>query len=200
MVELLPSPEVQQMNTLPFDSSTTKQAAVSRSKPATEKQQTLAPKTEPVDPSTSPTKEKGNKEIITTRSIQQGNSKAEQKLSSRHDTKAEAVQISSMGQPRQVGYWHRNYSEKIRQLIEKNQQYPIMAMRSRQQGTVMVSFILNPNGDLIDCHISRSCGHRLLDRAALRAVQSIDRYPPFPESLGREQTTFVIPVTFRLNK
>lgn len=94
---------------------------------------------------------------------------------------------------------YQAYSEMLRQTIERNQRYPVMSIRSRQQGTVMISFTLRNDGELVECRVSRSCGYQLLDRAALRAVQSTERYPPFPESFTSKQTEFVVPVTFMID-
>ncbi|PLY00156.1 MAG: hypothetical protein C0623_07775 [Desulfuromonas sp.] len=97
-----------------------------------------------------------------------------------------------------TGDWQAEYARKLRELIEENQRYPVMASRNRLQGTVMVGFILNRSGNLLECHITQSCQHKILDRAALRAVKSVKSFPPFPDSVGWEQAGFVVPVTFRI--
>lgn len=98
------------------------------------------------------------------------------------------------------GSWHAEYAGKLREMIKENQRYPIMAVRNRLQGTVMVGFILNRTGELIECHITEPCRHEILDRAALRAVKSVRKFPPFPESVSWEQAGFVVPVTFQLEQ
>lgn len=99
-----------------------------------------------------------------------------------------------------AGEWHKEYSETLRDTIEKKQRYPIMAMRSHQEGTVEVSFLLERSGLLLECHITRSCGHSLLDRAALAAVKEVGRFPPFPDEIKLGKAAFVIPITFRLGR
>lgn len=99
-----------------------------------------------------------------------------------------------------VENWKKVYSDKLRAVIEQNQHYPVMALRRKQQGTVMVGFNLDRGGRLTECHIVESCGHKLLDRAALRAVETVDRFPPFPAEFNAPQADFVIPVTFALRK
>lgn len=114
--------------------------------------------------------------------------------STRTDTSQQFSALSS------AGGWHKEYSETLRETIEKQQRYPIMAMRSRQEGTVEVSFLLERSGFLLECRITRSCGHSLLDRAALAAVEEVGRFPPFPAEIKLDQATFIIPITFRLDR
>jgi len=139
-----------------------------------EKQRPLpAPKDEPAQ------KEKAVSAIPLTRNRNIGNISAENRIEG-------------------VGNWHTEYASKLRDIIRNNQRYPIMAVRNRLQGTVMVGFILNRTGKLLECHITQSCGHNLLDRAALRAVKSVSQFPPFPDSINWDQAGFIVPVTFRL--
>ena len=97
-----------------------------------------------------------------------------------------------------TGDWQTEYSKKLRDIIKENQRYPVMAMRNHLQGTVMVGFILHRSGKLLECHVTQSCGHQILDRAALRAVSIGEPYPSFPEDLGLSQAGFIIPVTFSI--
>jgi protein TonB len=101
---------------------------------------------------------------------------------------------------RPVETWKKIYSEELRGIIEQNQRYPVMALRKQQQGTVMVSFNLDRTGRLLECHIAESCGHKLLDRAALRAVRTVASFPPFPTEFNVPQANFIIPVTFAFRK
>jgi len=98
------------------------------------------------------------------------------------------------------GAWHKEYSATLREEIEKQQRYPIMAMRGRQEGTVEVAFLLERSGRLLACHITRPCGHSILDRAALAAVKEVGRFPPFPDEINLDQATFVIPISFQMER
>ncbi|MDB5712703.1 MAG: hypothetical protein JWO15_100 [Sphingomonadales bacterium] len=49
--------------------------------------------------------------------------------------------------------------------------YPLDARRSKEQGVVVLSVILSPDGRVSDISVSSSSGHESLDRAALRAVR-----------------------------
>lgn len=103
-------------------------------------------------------------------------------------------------QAAEFGRWQAEYAKKLRDIIREKQRYPIMAMRNRHQGTVMVGFILSRAGKLIECHITQPCKHKILNRAALRAVESVKKFPPFPNSVPWDQAGFVVPVTFSLKQ
>jgi len=122
-------------------------------------------------------------------------------LSLKSDTSSPRADIGSLS-PRfaSPGAWHKEYSATLREEIEKQQRYPIMAMRGRQEGTVEVAFLLERSGRLLACHISRSCRHSILDRAALAAVKEVGRFPPFPDEINLDQATFVIPISFQMER
>jgi protein TonB len=91
----------------------------------------------------------------------------------------------------------RDYQRQIRELIERYKRYPLTARKGQQQGRVTVGFSLGSGGSLIDAEVIRSSGHRLLDRAALKAVRAVVRYPALPPSL-QDGTRFEIDITFAL--
>lgn len=78
-------------------------------------------------------------------------------------------------------------------------EYPELAKQMRQEGLVMLSVDVNREGDPVDVAIIQSCGYRLLDQAALRAV----RHWKFqPGSMGgiTVDSTVTVPIRFRLEK
>lgn len=49
--------------------------------------------------------------------------------------------------------------------------YPMESRRGKEQGTVVLTVVLNTNGTVADVRIAQSSGHQRLDRAALEAVR-----------------------------
>jgi len=90
------------------------------------------------------------------------------------------------------------YLAQIRGLIERRKEYPVPARKTGQEGTTMVSFILGKNGELKEARIAVSSGRTLLDRAALRAVENVGRFPPFPVDTWGDSRTFQAPISFRI--
>lgn len=66
----------------------------------------------------------------------------------------------------------------------------------RFQGTVLLSFRLSENGELLDPGIARSSGASSLDGAALQALTEAAPFPPPPGGLGPERLRFTIPFAF----
>ena len=91
-----------------------------------------------------------------------------------------------------------DYLTLLRERIERHKKYPLLARKSRRQGIVVVEFELTTGGELKSCLIRESCGHRLLDRAALQAVKSAAPFPEIPHQLKTVVSNFVVPVRFVL--
>lgn len=89
------------------------------------------------------------------------------------------------------------YQQQLNELIERNKKYPLIARKGRQQGRVVVEFSLHKTGELGSVQVIQSSGHRLLDRAAFQAVNSVKKFPALPEVLP-EDTQFRISINFSL--
>jgi periplasmic protein TonB len=75
--------------------------------------------------------------------------------------------------------------------------YPIKARARKQQGTVMLRVRLSAKGSVEQITIHASSGHRLLDDAALRAVQQWS-FTPAIRADQSVASSIIVPVTFRL--
>lgn len=78
--------------------------------------------------------------------------------------------------------------------IEKRKDYPYIARRRGQEGTVTVAVRLTAAGQLAGAHVTRSSGVAALDEAALALVR---RVCPFPHQAGRA-IAMNIPITYQL--
>lgn len=87
----------------------------------------------------------------------------------------------------------------LRDRIERYKKYPLMARKGRQQGSVLVQFELAADGALRKCFVKESCGYRLLDRAALRAVKAASPFPSVPAEIKLAESKFIVPVRFVLS-
>jgi protein TonB len=50
--------------------------------------------------------------------------------------------------------------------------YPRIARRKGYEGTVVLEVLVNPEGKVADCRIIRSCGHSVLDKAAMKSIRN----------------------------
>lgn len=90
------------------------------------------------------------------------------------------------------------YLQKVSILIDRQKNYPLMARKSRQQGTTLMAFTLTRDGLLNSCQVKQSSGYRLLDRAAEKAVRKVRLFPPPPVFLD-EQSIFQVAIGFQLD-
>lgn len=76
--------------------------------------------------------------------------------------------------------------------------YPQLATRAGVEGTVVIQFVVDERGNVVDPVILRSA-NELLTEAALKAVVE-SRFVPGQQSGRPVKVRFAMPVTFRLNK
>lgn len=91
------------------------------------------------------------------------------------------------------------YMQLCRNLIERHKEYPVLARKGRIEGTVVIKSTLARDGSLQKCGITRSSGSCLLDNAALRAVRTVEHFPPVPPELQGDDLVFELPVSFQLS-
>jgi protein TonB len=86
----------------------------------------------------------------------------------------------------------RAYLGKLRRTLEQSKVNP----RSRQTGTVMISFRVDPSGQLISRRVKKSSGSKLLDDAAMAALDRAAPFPPMPENVAQGPLEVQVPFKF----
>jgi len=82
----------------------------------------------------------------------------------------------------------------ISNIVQRHINYPPIARRMGWEGKVLVSFVLEPNGDIRDLKVLKSCGYEVLDKEALDAIRrSYKDFPKPPVSV-----VVKLPINFRL--
>ena len=76
-------------------------------------------------------------------------------------------------------------------------EYPLLARRKHWEGVVWLLVDVSPEGSVDDLQIEETCGHRLLDRAAVRSVKRW-RFSPATRGGLPVSSQVRIPVRFRL--
>ncbi len=61
--------------------------------------------------------------------------------------------------------------------------YPLTAREDLIQGSLLIVFRLDSDGNLIDSNIERPSGHEILDTYALEAIRAAHPFPPFTEDI-----------------
>lgn len=92
----------------------------------------------------------------------------------------------------------KEYTARVRELIDRQKEYPLMARRSGSEGTVYIKFVLARDGSLKQAEVSRSSGRSILDKAAMNAINSVRRFPAVPASMEGSELNFELPLVFKL--
>ncbi len=80
--------------------------------------------------------------------------------------------------------------------FNKNKFYPKMAKRRKLEGVVTVSFTLCKDGTIKNIFLNNSCGHKILDKAALKVVKSVDIYKAIPDAVSLTALNLNIPIKY----
>ena len=92
---------------------------------------------------------------------------------------------------------YQSYYGVIRNILDSNKKYPLLALQRRQEGTPIVEFTILKNGEITNFRLVSS-GHRLLDREAKKIVLKSAPFPPIPSSIGKNRINLRIPINFNL--
>jgi len=91
-----------------------------------------------------------------------------------------------------------SYRAQIAALIDRNKEYPLFSRKAGQQGTCSVRCTMMCDGTVKRVELLKSSGYDSLDKAGLRAVNSVGKFPPPPHDGGCTEVSFEGPITFRL--
>lgn len=86
----------------------------------------------------------------------------------------------------------RAYLGKLRRTLEQNKINP----RSRQNGTVLIIFKVDASGQLVSRKVKKSSGSKLLDDAAIAALDRAAPFPPMPENVAQGPLEVQVPFKF----
>jgi len=92
----------------------------------------------------------------------------------------------------------KHYLAALAARINRSKFYPRASRRLGEEGMVVVSFVIQRNGELTDLSIVESSGHRRLDEAALKTLQRVSPFEKIPEAIDREQWPISVPIAFSL--
>jgi len=91
-----------------------------------------------------------------------------------------------------------DYMARLRAWLEQHKRYPRRARLRRQQGTTMLSFVVDRTGTVVEYSIRESSGYRLLDEEAVAMIERAQPLPAFPEDMSQRRLQLVVPVQFFL--
>lgn len=91
-----------------------------------------------------------------------------------------------------------DYLDRLRRHLAKYKHYPPEAVKRKEEGTVLLSFVLARDGTVLEAAVERSSGFPLIDQAALDMVRNASPVPPLPASFAGDRAHIVMPAGFRI--
>lgn len=85
----------------------------------------------------------------------------------------------------------------LMQFLGKNIKYPTIAQENGTQGRVIVQFVVNRDGTIVDPRVVKSVDP-YLDKEALRVINSMPKWKPGMQRGKAVRVKFTVPVMFRL--
>lgn len=87
--------------------------------------------------------------------------------------------------------------DSLRAYLEKNIVYPKEALQKKIQGQVLITFVVQPDGQLSEISVLRGADLPL-DKEAMRVIRSMPRWVPGKEKGIAVAKSVTIPITFKL--
>ena len=85
----------------------------------------------------------------------------------------------------------------LMKFLRNNVKYPAEAQKKKIEGRVIVTFVVNKKGHIIDPTVERSA-HPLLDAEALRVIKRMPKWTPGRMNGESVNVKFRLPITFKL--
>ena len=91
------------------------------------------------------------------------------------------------------------YNQRLYRHLVRHNRYPDAARAQRQEGTVMLYFVVEPDGRVADWEIRESSGHAVLDDAVRQMLEEAQPLPAMPDTLDLDRLALTVPIRFQLN-
>jgi protein TonB len=89
-----------------------------------------------------------------------------------------------------------DYFARLLAWLERHKRYPFKARSKRREGTALVWFQMDRNGQVRGCRLEGTSGSEMLDEAAVAMVERASPMPPFPKEMTDQSLELVVPVEF----
>ena len=87
--------------------------------------------------------------------------------------------------------------DKLMEYLSKNIKYPSIAQQNNIQGRVIVEFVVNKDGSIVEPKVMRSVDTSL-DNEAMRVIKSMPKWNPGKQRGKAVRVRYTVPVLFRL--
>lgn len=108
-----------------------------------------------------------------------------------------AAPISASGQQQQMDAQLR-WQNLLLAYLERRKRYPNQAQMRRQEGSPMVTFVMDRQGKILSAELVVGSGFAALDTEAVALIWRASPLPPPPEEVRGESITMTLPIHFFL--
>jgi protein TonB len=92
------------------------------------------------------------------------------------------------------------YLAEVRAAIDRHKRYPSAARRAGITGSVVLQFVILPDGRVIEPSVAETNGHSAFGAAALDSLRRASPMPPFPEEIARDRLMVRVPISYKLTE
>ncbi len=96
----------------------------------------------------------------------------------------------------------KNYESILITWLNKHKKYPNVARRRGHEGTVILKFEMDAEGNLLFYQIQKASRHDSLNKAVIKMIKQASPMPPVPNELrsGQSKFSYTVPIHFVLNR
>jgi protein TonB len=91
-----------------------------------------------------------------------------------------------------------DYLDRLRRWINQYKHYPKEALDRKDEGHVVVRFMITRDGTVLDPMIEQSSGSALLDTAAVQMLRDASPVPPLPPVYRADRATIALPIEYSI--
>lgn len=89
-----------------------------------------------------------------------------------------------------------NYEDQVMLWLKRHGTYPYAAAIYELEGTVMLKFVINRQGEILNYQLLKQSKWHLLNLAVRQMMRRASPVPPIPPEIAKNEMTFTIPVHF----
>lgn len=90
------------------------------------------------------------------------------------------------------------YKGQIARLLNSKKSYPQIAKQLKQQGRVLVQFLVGKDGKILKAQVVSSSPFESLNRSAENLVRGLSGLAPFPNEIKKTTWLFTVPVDYQM--
>lgn len=118
----------------------------------------------------------------------------------RTETRSEITETAETAAPAPSPEIEQAYFAALRAWLDRHKDYPRLAQRRGEEGTVLLWFTVNRYGMVLEHAIVQSSGHVALDNSVEHLIRRAQPLPWIPPEMGVDWLQVIIPVQFRLER